>query len=71
MQNQTELDRALPLLDTAEDVADDAEAFVAGIRELQQRVNAGKITAEERAELGGDLVAIAETLMGYALAVLA
>lgn len=71
MTTTTDLDRALPLVEDADDLALDAETFAAAVREIKQRVNAGIITRDDRTEIGGELLALAESFMGYALAVLA
>lgn len=69
MTTTTDLDRALPLVDDAAEIARTAETYAAAVHEIEQRVNAGRITAAERADLGGDLLALAEVLMNYALRV--
>lgn len=66
----TDTDRALPLLDSATARVEDAETIAAGIRELVQLVNAGLVSADARADLGGDLLAAAERLSAYAVAVI-
>lgn len=66
-----EIDSALGLADEADEIAATAETFQAAVREIEQRINAGKISRDERTDLGGDLLALAETLTNYALRVLA
>lgn len=66
----TELDRAIALTDDAADRIGDAESIVAGIQELVERVNAGRINRDDRTDIGGDLLAALERLNNYAVQVL-
>jgi hypothetical protein len=63
------LTSSLPLADDAPEVCADLRMYVAGVRELVQRINAGAITSADRADIGGDLLAIAERLTEYAIRV--
>jgi len=63
------VDRALALADDADDIIGDLESTIAAVRELQQRINAGKITPADRADLGGDMIANLERASAYAIRV--
>lgn len=65
------LTASIPLADDAPAVCDDVRIYIAALRELVQAVNAGTITATQRAELGGQLLAQADVLTDYAIRVLA
>jgi len=64
------VDRALALADDADDRIGDAEALIAAIRELTERINAGHIDSHERADIGGDMLANLDRLNAYAIRVL-
>lgn len=63
--------QSLDLLDDADEMTSDAETLAAAIRELEQRVASGRITRDDRTDLGGDMLALAESLTAFALRVLA
>ena len=70
MTTTTELDQALGLVEDADQILDIAETYTSAVRELVERINAGRIDRDARTDLGGDLITLAEALTAYAVQVL-